>query len=113
MLGLAIRASFLLNKGAGGYSIAPLLHLQPLLNEGDSLGWRIMTDFSIGGFYYTTPNELELRVLVDRTIQELQHAFDLQKATPLDLIFFDRGVSYSLFDVGTTPFRSHTFLSHK
>lgn len=70
-----------------------------------------MTDFYPGGFYGTTPNELEL--LVDRTIQELQHAFDLQKATPLDLIFVDTGVSYSLFDVGTTPFRSHTFLSHK
>lgn len=111
MLGLALRASFLLNKGAGGYSIAPLLHLQPLLNEGDSVGWRIRRDFYFGGTFRARTNELEL--LMDRTIQELRHAFDLQKATPLDLIFFDRGVSYSLFDVGTTPFQSHTFLSHK
>lgn len=109
MLGLAIRASFLLNKGSGGYSIAPLLHLQPLLDREDSLGLRIMSQLYFGDLFHTTPNEFEL--LVDHTIQELQHAFDLQEATPFDLIFFGRGVSYSLFDVGTTPFRSHTFLT--
>lgn len=109
MLGLAIRASFLLNKGAGGYSIAPLLHLQPLLDREDSVGVRIMTQLGFGGISRTTPNEVGL--LVDRTIQELQHAFDLQKATPFDLTFFYTGVSLSLFDVGTTPFRSYIFLT--
>lgn len=111
MLGLAIRASFLLNKGAGGYSIAPLLHLQPLLDKSDSLGLRIVNQLQFHRIYRTTPNELEL--LVDRTMRELQHAFDLQEATPFDLTCLGGGASFSLFDVGTTPFRPHTFLSHK
>lgn len=110
MLGLALRASFLLNKGAGGYSIAPSLHLQPLLNEEDSLGWRILTQSYSDRIYGTAPNKLEL--FVDHTIQELQHAFDLQKATPLDLTVRHSGVSYSLFDVGTTPHSNPTHFSH-
>lgn len=111
MLGLAIRASFLLKKGAGGYSIAPLLHLQPLLCIADSLGLRILNDFSYSAcFQCSTPNDFES--LMDCTVQQLQHAFDLQEATPLDLILIPNG-ELSLFDVGATPFPYHPVPSHR
>ncbi|KAJ5434000.1 hypothetical protein N7491_004595 [Penicillium cf. griseofulvum] len=83
MLNFAIRASFSLSKGAGGYSIAPLLHLQPLLDAANSVGYRIISDF--GTELDSKPTEHELSV--NRTIQQLQRAFDLQEATPFDLIW--------------------------
>lgn len=97
MLGFAIRASFLLTKGAGGHSIAPLLHLQPLVEITDSLALKIFSNF----FICATSGDL--RPLVDHTLQQLQQSFDLQEATPFDLIWvWDREMS--LFDVGVTPF---------
>jgi hypothetical protein len=95
MLNFAIRASFSLSKGAGGYSIAPLLHLQPLVDRRDSVGYRIIIEF--GPIYHSKPNEVELKS--NRVRQELQCAFDLQKASPFDLIWV-RDREMSLFDVG-------------
>lgn len=79
------------------------MHLQPLLDTKDSVGYFIAHAFwSDGYFKCETPDNFEL--LVDHTLQKLQGAFNLQEATPFDLIW-RYGKESSLFDVGATPFR--------
>ncbi|KAJ5793745.1 hypothetical protein N7457_000344, partial [Penicillium paradoxum] len=100
LLNLALKASFLVNKGAGGYSIAPLLHLQPLVGAEDSLGWFILNDFHFKTLIgCTVPPADGFDSLLDDTQRQLQQAFDLQKSTPFDSISFEDN-DMSFFDAG-------------
>ncbi|KAJ5382404.1 hypothetical protein N7517_000315 [Penicillium concentricum] len=97
LLGFAIEATFSLKRGAGGYSIAPFLHLQTLLDKRKSLGYRLCKEFRFKVLFgCAAPDEFEL--LVNHTLQYLQWAFDLQKATPFELIEHC-GQELSLFDL--------------
>ncbi|OQE40847.1 hypothetical protein PENCOP_c005G00683 [Penicillium coprophilum] len=82
--------------GAGGYSIAPLLQLQPLLDKEHSVAYRISADLEYSLAERPTPNEYGLHV--DHVIRQLQQAFDLREASPFDKVEW-HGTERSLFDL--------------
>lgn len=93
LLGFIFRASFTFNKGAGGVSIAPLLHIQPLLDMETSVGYKII--IRLYRQNHTITNNSDFEQSIDLTIRQLQEAFDQREASPLDMFKYEQ----SIFDV--------------
>lgn len=82
LLRVAVTASFSLSKGAGGFSIAPSLSVQTILNyKGSTLELQVldMKETTTAGF-----NEV-----VDHCIRHVQQTFSAGKSKPSDLFYFD------------------------
>jgi hypothetical protein len=91
LLGLIVQASFSFTKGAGGFSIAPCLRVQPFISEEDSVGYSICLGFLENAFWY---NKIatDAEKLVTMTIEQFQNAFDQQQASPNDTFEYGNSV---------------------
>lgn len=98
-LSRAITLSFSLSKGAGGFSIAPVLRIQVLLGERSWVSQKLRL--------FNTFNHLFIPHCdgnLDNLVYEFQNVFSEGKATPSDMVSyggFEHEAGYSLVDVGT------------
>lgn len=108
MLNLAIRASFLITKGAGGFSIAPSLHFRSVISLEDS----VISEIILKAMFSSYLARKDCGSFVDQILRQLQEAFDLRRASPYDrIVLFD--TEHSTFDVGALSFWRHLPLSHR
>lgn len=85
LLRVAVTASFSLSKGAGGFSIAPSLSVQTILNyNGSTLELQITQSFNLKN---TTISEFDQAV--DNCIRQVQQAFSAGKSRPSDIFYLD------------------------
>lgn len=96
LLHLAITTSFSLSKGAGGFSIAPELHVQSVVSHCSWIGdfWQ---ELNINFFNAST--SLKKEKIVDNAINQLQQAFTEGRAAPSDIVCISNDNMKSLVDV--------------
>ncbi|CAG7958813.1 unnamed protein product [Penicillium olsonii] len=100
LLGFVFQASLRFDRGAGGISIAPLLHMQPLLSEESSVGCKLLNGHEF--LLWLTPDLDDYERSIDLIISRLQKAFDRREASPLDRVWVHSEVS--IFDVSLFPY---------
>lgn len=85
LLQVAVTASFSLSKGAGGFSIAPSLSVQTVLNyNGSTLELQFTQFFDLKK---TTISEFDQTV--ENCIRQVQQAFSAGKSKPSDIFYLD------------------------
>jgi hypothetical protein len=85
LLRVAVTASFSLSTGAGGFSIAPSLSVQTVLNyNGSALELQITQFFDLKK---TTISEFNQTV--ESCIRQVQQAFSAGKSKPSDIFYLD------------------------
>lgn len=100
LLGFVFQASFNLDRGAGGISIAPLLHINPLLDQRTSVVYGILD--MLHDNIRVTENLGDYEKSIDLTIRQLQEAFDRREASPLDIVWL--WSECSVLDVSLFPY---------
>lgn len=85
LLRVAVTASFSLSKSAGGFSIAPSLRVQTILNyNGSTLELQITQFFNLKK---ATISDFDQTV--DDCIRQVQQAFSAGKSRPSDIFYLD------------------------
>lgn len=93
----AIRFSFSLSTGAGGFSIAAALHLNAVLAPNNWASYRLWDLVMMNRMLIPI-----FKMDMDHLIHDFQAVFSAGEVTPSDMLIF-RGNTYSLVDVWIPP----------
>ncbi|CAG8221740.1 unnamed protein product [Penicillium olsonii] len=103
LLGFIFQASVRFDRGAGGISIAPLLHMQPLLSMESSVGCKILQRDKF--LFYLDTGLDNYENSIDLIMRQLQEAFDRREASPFDIVWIQSEVS--IFDIAFKLISTH------
>ncbi|CAG7925023.1 unnamed protein product [Penicillium olsonii] len=103
LLGFIFQASVRFDRGAGGSSIAPLLHMQPLLSMESSVGCKILQRDEF--LFYLDTGLDNYENSIDLIMRQLQEAFDRREASPFDIVWIHSEVS--IFDIAFKLISTH------